>query len=37
MESALAFLDQVVLLSLVCSARLITALAIRLRKPFLAR
>ena len=35
MESALAFLDLVVvLLSLLCDARLIIKLAMRLRKPF---
>ena len=34
MESALAFLDLVVLLSLLCDARLIIELAMRLRKPF---
>ena len=36
MESALAFLDLVVLLSLVYNARLIIELAIRLGKPFQA-
>ena len=36
MESVLSFLDLVVLLSLVCNARLIIELAIRLGKPFQA-
>ena len=34
MESALAFLDPVVLLSLLCNARIIIELAIRVGKPF---
>ena len=36
MESALAFLDLLVILSLVCNAHLIIELAIRLANPFQA-